>query len=320
MIRFIVLLCAFCSIQLCNAQPSFIRDTYQIPGGFAFDQFNAVLMQNILPGPPGNGVEWDFSDIKFQNNQQFMQFVVPGLTPFSSEDIDFLLESTDTSYMQYVYEMYKFTDSSLLLTGNALVSSQQGKNYDTFQIPARLMIFPWRFGQSYSDTNSFRISRRTYDGFGTLRLPFTTLTGVRRIREEFQDGEIRTVEHTWYMPGLATPILYLTTDYAGQSTTIFRQAMVLRWRRGQFTSIPSGDIFHGSGGPWKLNKRNYLFDFNDLAPLQYIIYDMLGNEVSRGLSTIYHQKHMIDFPDTLPHGLYPVIFPGKTGNSILLMD
>lgn len=169
--------------------------------------FNTALLTTT-----GNGVSWDASGLTVQAGTPtlHLSYGSPASTPNGS----LFPSSNECSYDPALtavvgYEYYNIGPDSITMWG----TYEPGGAHEIFQDPDKRLVFPFIFGQSFTDNysktnyssattiSSFQTGTRTvnFAGFGTLTLPQGTISNVAMIAESRTNslGPVST-EYTWY--------------------------------------------------------------------------------------------------------------------------
>lgn len=165
-----------------------------------------------LIGITGTGVTWDASGLTPMGGYPTFNFSykLPSNTPRGA-----LFPYSDAAFSGYAFptlvgvEYYDFSTDSFVLWGSYSPSTQ----HEIFQDPDKKMIFPFNYGQSFTDNytktnysdsvtvSSIQNGTRTvqYIGYGTLVLPQGSFTNVALIYE-LRTNSLgpNSTEYTWY--------------------------------------------------------------------------------------------------------------------------
>ncbi len=187
--------------------------------GSAFTQAGATY---IAPGASGANVTWDFSALDQLSVVSF-DYMSPASTPqgssFPGANIASVTEG-NTSYFNTSaagYDLHGiYADGS-----DALI---------VYQDPERVLSYPCSYGTTWTDAllSNFELSGYQFersgtvsgnaDGYGTLIMPYGTVTNVLRVVtvEDYSDvTDLYTTDylfttHNYYKPGIRQPLLTIT--------------------------------------------------------------------------------------------------------------
>lgn len=188
----------------------------------------------------GNGVIWNASGLTVQSGTPLLHFSFgnPSSTPNgtlfpSSNYVEY--DPALTSIVSYNY--YLYTSDSV----SSLGSYDPSAAHEVFQNPDKHLIFPFAFGQSFTDNytktnysnatniSSYQTGTRTvsFNGFGTLVLPQGTFNNVALISESRTNnlGPI-SYEYTWYDISNGRKLLY-RSENNGSIVTVWSSAITL---------------------------------------------------------------------------------------------
>lgn len=197
--------------------------------------FNSALTTVI-----GNGVTWDASGLTIQAGTPVVHFSFenPTSTPQgtlfpSSNYVEY--DPALTSIVSYNY--YLYNSDSITSVG----SYDPSAAHEIFQNPDKHLIFPFAYGQSFTDNysktnysnattvSSYQTGTRTvsFNGFGTLILPQATFNNVALISESRTNslGPI-SHEYTWYDISNGRKLLY-RSENNGSIITVWSSGITL---------------------------------------------------------------------------------------------
>ncbi|MCC6684322.1 MAG: T9SS type A sorting domain-containing protein [Bacteroidia bacterium] len=201
--------------------------------GEKFVMHRAQNQSALSPGNSGAGQVWDLSAAVFDEGYDLKYEVItassaPGVSQFNNPSYAVRWYQSDSTLLNYVF----MKDSANYLF-------KQGENQSVLFIrypDADLtMHLPLAYQDSLGDSSfysstAFSVSyyyqcqtSLKFDGSGTLKLPYATLTGVyrlkhtiRQIRQSFNDTSYYT-RYYWYRPGIAWPVAeyreYIGSDH-----------------------------------------------------------------------------------------------------------
>ncbi len=226
-----------------NAQTLTASEILAVPG----ETFKMHYVKNaatLNPGNAGLNQTWDFSNALFaQDTIKHTLFMEADNTPYTfdypnANIAEKITLSHDTSYVSYNY----YNDSSgfrfdLGANFGILVSS--------FSNPQKLFQFPMNFNSTVTDdycftTDAFSItnyycgnSNVSFDGTGTLILPFNTYSGVVRIKNIEKIVNLANTSDTtvienyyWFVPGIHKPF-FTYQNYSDASGYISLSATII---------------------------------------------------------------------------------------------
>ncbi|HRF75067.1 MAG TPA: T9SS type A sorting domain-containing protein [Chitinophagales bacterium] len=188
------------------AQPTI---TSSINGGIG-DEFNYIDVQTegLNPGPAGENVTWDFSDIIESGAEYGYTWVDVASTPDGGDfpGANIAADNGPGTYSYFKVTASEFTNYGVSAAGSIVV----------YQDPEEIFVFPMTYGTTNTDDlfsefiNGIAFERSgtvtmEVDAYGTLILPSGTYTDVLRVKvkEDYMDEADL----------LPTPIIYDFTNY-----------------------------------------------------------------------------------------------------------
>lgn len=179
-----------------------------------------VSKQKLSPNPvaPGNGVTWDFTNLTADPADSILLTGIGGSTPFQFDfptaNVNFYEYHADgdiTLVRHYYKNLYEFDYQG---------AAQVGIGAYPFSSDIKMFQFPFKFNQSFSkyfktSTTDAGYAIVKYDGYGTLKLPAATHTGVFRTtnKDSISPTNI-TYRYEWFDKD--TRIMYMSV---GTTTT-----------------------------------------------------------------------------------------------------
>lgn len=205
------------------SQPTIDSESFYVPGdqvvGFAVDP------TDINDGADGAGQIWDFSQLQSQGESPFWGGTI--VDPSELNDFELFADANVAMVLNNgTIRYWQNSDYGLTAIG-------QGGDNDLLQLndDNTWFTYPFSFGSTLSDEsegtlfgtcNDFvweSVSETQGVGYGTLILPSGTFENVLKIRrisfttksnEEIgMERENNIVEHFWFQPGVAGPLLYM---------------------------------------------------------------------------------------------------------------
>lgn len=182
-----------------------------------------VSNQKLSPNPvaPGNGVTWDFTNLTADPKDSILLTGIGGSTPFKFDfptaNVNFYeyhAEGDITLVRHYFKNLYQFDYQG---------AAQVGIGASPFSSDIKMFQFPFKFNQRFS--NYFETSATDagyaivkYDGFGTLKLPAATHTGVFRTtnKDSISPTNIR-YRYEWFDKD--TRIMYMSVNTSATTIT-----------------------------------------------------------------------------------------------------
>ncbi|MBI2258287.1 MAG: T9SS type A sorting domain-containing protein [Flavobacteriia bacterium] len=257
----------------------------------------------------GSNVTWDASGLTRENAtpEVHLTYVASSLTPYYSE-------FTNTNYTTYdpdlttfiAYEYYLINSDSLVSFGNYNISG----NHEVFQNPDKHLIFPFQYGQSFTDTyaktnysdattiSSYQNGNRTVEfvGHGTLILPQGSFSNVAMIYElRTNNLGPNSTEYTWYDLNTGKRILYyaendgnLTLAYSSSSNSSSINENNLKLKSYLFPTI--------SNGQFEIRNKS------DLKIEDIKVYNLNGQIQDISVGSIFENKFRIS--TNLSNGTY----------------
>jgi hypothetical protein len=261
-------------------------------------------------GGAGAAQTWDFRSVGLVPVGN-VTIVAPASTPFSSSyaasNYAFTL-TTVTGGTQYFYLINSAGRFETLAAG---VTTGPGSGDDYTPNPLTTLAFPFSFGETVTDTyqkvgGNIDNVVLTYDGYGTLMMPYGTYTDVVRVRLAYPGGS----DYVWYSSNPLTPLLAfgygnnLFTAFAAPVSSVGSQAKESADRSvisepvsGAVTiSISGADLGRGTtfllcnvAGETvrrlRLESTRTSIDLDDLAPGVYV-YRLAAGGITLGVGTI----------------------------------
>jgi hypothetical protein len=185
--------------------------------------------------------------------------------------------------------------------------------------PIPIIFFPMSMDQSsefttglkptktYPNPVAIREHKVTYDGYGSVKLPWVTYSDLFRIRMESRDSNYLTgfttytYQYLWYKKGGAVPVLRISRlgSYAANSFDI--------WATLRTGTSSVGDVSTSSTGlsSTVINDERLILHFNEVTPQQFEIVSSLG---IRQMKSYIRSGEPIDIHH-LTSGVYSLIIP-----------
>lgn len=271
--------------------------------GDAYD-LHLVDHTNIDPGPDGANQTWDYSGLPVTGSEQ-TDILDPASTPNGSSfpNATLAFKFSEDSYMYG-----ELTTSYLDNLG--IASEQSGFSFVLpYSDPLRLMVFPFAFNDSYSDTyrGSYSISvstitqtgsiTSTADAWGTLITPEGSYTALRV--KSVQDGvdsvfvkgvlmetnETSVTNYSWYSNGSKEPLFNISISTSGGSTDTIANYSggPAGIREGQPELVRELDIYPVPAR----NQLNVALDMEQGSTLDFSVINILGQEMMQGKFTLH---------------------------------
>ncbi|MBD3581085.1 T9SS type A sorting domain-containing protein [Flavobacterium selenitireducens] len=166
-------------------------------------------VQNFDPGPDGPNQTWDFSSLNSVNAGQATILPAAG-TPYANS---YLMADHCFLYQGQGVDLwyYNKTSAQKLETVSMIFAGVFALNYT--QNPMTVVEFPYDFNDVFTDSYGPTVASSTeftatYDGYGTLILPFGTYQNVIRQKVE-EDGKI---EYNWFHSDPFFPLLQTSIE------------------------------------------------------------------------------------------------------------
>jgi hypothetical protein len=280
-VLFTLLCFLFCMPNL-KAQTTLTSTTTNPTVGESFinHSYDASL---ISPGSSGANVTWDFSTIVSTGTSTY-NWITSSSTPYSSSYPNANLAISDAGY--YYYYSASSTDYSSCGGTNP---SAQVISYSDLE---KQLVFPMTYNTTFSDAfaatydagSSMFMNRAgtmtgVADGYGTLILPYGTITDVLRVKlvEDYQDSYLgtpmvvySTEAYAWYKAGVHQSLFSHTTFVMNGNTTIYG-----RYIDASHVGIDNNEVHFGlniypnpSFGSFNIelytNNKNTLFEVVDI--------------------------------------------------------
>ena len=281
------------------------------------------------PGPAGASQTWNFASLN-TGAAQALGYVTPASTGHSS-GVPGANLAADVGSDNSAFDQTSANGWDLLG-----VYSSTGTVTMFYSNSERTLSYPLSYNDTWSDTfasnftsNGFPVARAgscngIADGYGTLVMPYGTVTNVLRVKfdEDYSDdiGGFGTVDYdftsySWIKPGTHNPLLVIndnvTTSFGSPTTT-----QIARWLQGGPIGIDEAlrnaigiDIFPNPA----TDAVSVVFS-SEGGSLQLEIIDNTGRLVrSEGLNaTLGIGRHDLDVI-ALPAGLYMVRITAPNG-------
>ena len=231
--QIITYLLLFASFTAFPQGPTLTSSNSAPQSGDAFKRYNADTT-GVLPGDPGAGQTWNFSNLGIQTTYFTYNYVAPSATPYGT-----LFPDATVSYANDpAYGYYKVTSSVYEIVGMS-----SSVNSWIYSDPEVIFTYPFSYGSNLVDSlhatsfylgiNHFRIGTRTTvaDGYGTLILPSGRYNNLLRIKviQNYSDSSSTNVVHvyevsySWYDGVNKTPVLTISTlsnTVSGSTTSV----------------------------------------------------------------------------------------------------
>lgn len=187
------------------------------------ESFLVHTIPYTAPGNAGANVTWNFSSVA-STGTTTLGYVSPSSTPFGS---NFPNATVALSVGSGAYDYYSGTSTAYSREG-----SSNSSTYIPYSDPEKLLSYPVTFNSTSTDnlyssytSNSIPLTRSgtttsTADGYGTLILPYGTLTDVMRVKivQDYQDYyqstqfyDYQVTIYVWYKAGIHYPVFSLTS-------------------------------------------------------------------------------------------------------------
>lgn len=215
------------------AQSNFTRDDFYKPGDSA--QYFGVDATGISPGPAGNGVTWDFSNLSRKPDEDFkVDYALPSAAPNAGQFPEANMVAIQDAGATTAYSFLYADNNQIRLEGLDLPDL----GVVTYTDKSEWFDLPFGFNESQSDpfvgtyTASVQgISVRSdrdgslttkYDGFGTVILPDgTRVNNVRRLKlDQTVNDKISVSGFTITTKAVTTTYHYFAEDERLQIFTI----------------------------------------------------------------------------------------------------
>ena len=206
--------------------------------GDSFTRYNADTT-GIVPGNPGAGQTWNFSNLVLNSTNFVLNYVDPFTTPYAA-----LFPDATVSYANDpMYGYYKVTFSEYEILGMSYTL-----NSWIYSDPEVMCTYPFSYGSNLVDNlyatsfylgiNHYRIGTRTTiaDGYGTLILPSGTYNNLLRLKviQNYSDSSSTNVIHiygvtySWCDGVNKSPSLTISTlsNTTGSSTTTIKMVNI----------------------------------------------------------------------------------------------
>jgi hypothetical protein len=152
----------------------------------------------MSPGGGGAGVTWNFSTLPL-TFAGMINIVNPSASPYASTfpSANFVMQMSVGASTVYDYNR----NSSVGMETFASTYAGTGTGYDFTPNPRLSIPFPFHYLDSKTDTfqslgsSTQDTVRLTYDGYGTLILPWKTYSNVIRVKEEYGGTDYK---YAWY--------------------------------------------------------------------------------------------------------------------------
>ncbi|HPH83786.1 MAG TPA: T9SS type A sorting domain-containing protein [Flavobacteriales bacterium] len=219
--------------QILLAQPDFTRSDMPDIGDHDTVMFlNYIAIDNNLETETGNNYTWDFTFLPFATYPNFIK-----QDSFRVKTHTLSQSFPDATIEEYIYDgtagdlnLFSYSNDTLM------VHRLGGVVAGLSNFPAMAsMAFPYSYNET-SEVNAYfhsgsivageRRTTVTYDGFGTLQMPFgKTYSNVFRITKIERDTSyitnttLTSTRYMWYKQGGQVPLLVLT--YSGSLNLFF---------------------------------------------------------------------------------------------------
>lgn len=209
------------------AQPTLTASTNNPAVGNVFLQHQVAYTN---PGAAGANVTWNFSGITSTANMT-TTYLLPSATPYASLYPSANLASTINSNGSTYYSYFNASATSYTINGMNFPSIGTSMPYSD---PEKMLSYPFTYNSTYIDDFATTVSgydrhgsiEVTADAYGTLILPYGTITNVLRVKavETYSDyisgmpyTNYTSTNYYWYKPGIHYYIFQLSQLYANGS-------------------------------------------------------------------------------------------------------
>jgi hypothetical protein len=193
--------------------------TYKNSGVAVGDVFSYISADtaNVLPGPAGSNITWDFSGLVIGPDIQTSTIISPAATPYS--DSFPLANAATKNNGNYSYIKCDSTEYTSLGSANS---------NSVFILSDPMIYYKYPVSYGYSFTDSFSADNETMtlkgvqirnaDGKGTMKLAGQNFNNVLRIKSisyridssSFVTTEMNIVSYSWYDGIHKTPLLSIS--------------------------------------------------------------------------------------------------------------
>ena len=213
------------------AQPSLTASTNNPVVGNVFIQ-HQIAYQN--PGAAGANITWNFSGIS-SSATITTTYLLPSATPYASLYPSANLASTINSNGSTYYSYFNASAASYTLNGMNFPSVGASMPYSD---PEKLLSYPFTYNSAFTDNFATTVSgydrhgsiEVTADAYGTLILPYGTISNVLRVKavETYSDyisgtpvTNYTSTNYYWYKPGIHYYIFQLSQ--LNQNGSLYQQ-------------------------------------------------------------------------------------------------
>ncbi len=289
------------TVLFCSAQPV-IQYTNMPSPTAGITATVLIAPKPTSPGASGAGVTWNFSSLSF-TAAGTASIVLPSSTPFASS---FTAATTAAKIALptgtvYAYDNVQPTYKDQL--GDA-IQATGGSTYTPD--PKRHLVFPFNYGNSYSDTyqciscspSSFTV---TYDAYGTLIINGKTYNNVARITNMFG-----TPYYNYYS---TNPVYSIFSYDSSPSGSPYGSLIELAGGVGIKENYV---VEHMSVFPNPAS-NNVTLQNNNFMKVGFALYDILGKELRPSQELSQGEITKIDV-SAYPSGLYFIRYHDEFGN------
>lgn len=286
------------TVLFCGAQPSFLNSG--VSTGLSGTVF--VGPKPSSPGASGPNAIWNFNSLTF-TAAATASILPPSATPYASSfpAANWAAAITTTAGSLYVY--YNASPTFYDQLGNN-ITAVGGQTYTPD--PKRHLIFPFNYGNSYSDTyqciscspGTFTV---TYDAYGTLMINGKTYNNVARVVNMFGSP--------YYNFYSTNPLVSIFSYDSSPSTTT-----------SSYVEIPS--LAASIKENYVVNHMNIFpnpahdaitIQNNNFMKVEFEIYDLLGNIVKSNQLLVQGEATKVDL-SSYTTGMYLIKYTDEFNN------
>ncbi|KAA3653086.1 MAG: T9SS C-terminal target domain-containing protein [Bacteroidetes bacterium] len=269
----------------------------------------------------GSSVIWNASNLLVKSGTPIIHFSYSATTstPYASLYPNSNYSFYDPALTAFLgYDFVHFNSDSVISWGTYEPSS----SHEIFQNPDKKLIFPFTYGQSFTDTyaktnysnattiSSYQVGTRTvtFSGFGTLILPQGTFTNVALVTElRTNNLGPNSYEYTWYNISNGKKLL-LRTENGSSINTAFCNSLPTG-----ISKLANTSEFSISPNPAATSATLNISSILISDHLNLTIYNLLGEKIYT--SVITSNKHIIN-RNGLDSGIYIYTITTKANETL----
>lgn len=298
------------SFAYLSGQPTLTRSTHQpVIGDIEVRQYYDSA--GVSPGPAGQGVTWDFTNLTPDYLAIITHEVVPaGNQHVNDGDIRHVHPVPFLTNNIYFYHYYTRTPWFTYEEGYTLDPAPiDGEQHEYFTSPFPIHRYPFNYGDTYTGNhygqwvsgwlsgNSNGTDTLHYDGYGTLKLPSGTYHNIMRIHQHRVEANNDVDAWYWYADSARYPLFVLNRNrFKGVYTASDSLVLVSQ-------EVP--EVAQWEVGPNPLTKGNALYvTAPQSTKATLILYTVTGQVALRTAREWQKGRNTLRIDQELTDGVY----------------